>query len=219
MDPRLFHDAFTGLESSLWPQPPNQANASRTLGDSVMKPNSGKSSKSLLAWVLIAGGSASGVAFAAPPTQSFYIYGQAQILQGQLRLTTPFIGRMSVDSGFTHPAFGQVGRVTSIAVEFPLLWNVPTFKSIITQGPEISGITPLKYDVTLRNEKGQRVQFQFTTLDSPARYPGLGTRMGSLVEFNGGSFMQGSNSGPLDIGFGHRPIFLQNFRGQIAARR
>src|SRR3546814_15855937 len=70
--------------------------------------------------------------------------------------------------------FGQIGRVTSITLSFPFLWRVPAFNTIVTQGPEISGITPLKYDVTLLNRDGQQVQVQFTTLQSSATYPGFG---------------------------------------------
>lgn len=184
-----------------------------------MKPISAKSSKSYLAWALVVGGLVPGLAVAGTPTQSFYLHGQAQLLEGSVRLTTPFVGTMRVDPGFTDPSFGKVGRVTSIAIGFPLLWKVPTFDAILTQGPEVSGITPRKYDVTLRNAKGERMQIPFTTVRSPATYPGMGTPMGSLVDFSGGSFMQGSNTGPLDIGFGHRPVFLQNFRGYIRAPR
>ncbi len=184
-----------------------------------MKPISLKSWKPLLLWALMIGGSVPALAVAATPTQSFYIYGHAQLLEGRMRFTTPFIGRMSIDPGFTDPSFGQVGRVTSIAISFPFLWKVPAFNSILTQGPEISGITPLKYDVTVLNAKGQQVQVQFTTVQSPATWPGFGTPVGSLVDFSGGTFMQGSNSGPVDIGFGHQRIFLQNFSGHITARR
>ncbi len=184
-----------------------------------MKPINLKSWKNLLLSVLIIGGWSPALALAAAPTQSFTISGQAQVFDGLIRVTTPFIGEMSVDPGFTDPSFGHVGRVTSIAIKFPLLWRLPTFNTILTQGPEISGITPLKYDVTLLNATGQQVQIQFTTLQSPATYPGFGTPVGSLVDFSGGSFMQGSNSGPLDILFGHRTIFLQKFRGNITARR
>src|SRR3546814_5772245 len=74
-------------------------------------------------------------------------------------------------------------RVTSITLSFPFLWRVPAFNTIVTQGPEISGITPLKYDVTLLNRDGQQVQVQFTTLQSSATYPGFGTPVGSLVDF------------------------------------
>lgn len=182
-----------------------------------MKPNHPGSRKLLLPWALLIGALGPGLAVAAPPTQSFYIYGQAQVLEGRLRLATPFVGEMRVDPGFTDPSFGQVGRVSSIAISFPLLWRVPAFDTILTQGPEISGITPLKYDVTLVNRKGQQVQLQFTTLQSSATYPGFGTPMGSLVDFGGGALMQGSNSGPLDVGFGRRAVYLQNFRGRIRA--
>ena len=184
-----------------------------------MKTNTLKFLKPLVLWGLMIGGLVPALAIAAAPTQSFTMYGQAQILDGSARITTPFIGKMSVDTGFTDPSFGHVGRVTSIAINFPLLRKIPTFNAILTQGPEISGITPLKYDVTLLNAKGQQVQIQFTTLQSPAIYPGFGTPVGSLVDFNGGSFMQGSNSGPLDIGLRNRPIFLQKFSGQIMAQR
>ena len=184
-----------------------------------MKSFSVKAFKRSLLWGLMIGGLAPVLAVAATPTQTFYVYGQAQLFRGPLRFTTPFIGTMSVDPNFADPSFGHVGRVTSIAVRFPLLWGVPSFTKILTQGPEISGITPLKYDVTLLNAKGQQVQFQFTTRHSPATYPGLGTPVGSLVDFSGGSFMQGGNSGPVDIGYGYGPIYLQNFRGHIASRR
>jgi hypothetical protein len=204
-----------------------QSTPREPLGDRTMNPTSLKSWKPLLPWILAIGGLAPGLAVAATPAQTFYIHGQVQVLEGQapfatppggrLRLTTPVIGTMSVDPGFTDPSFGPVGRVTSITVGFPLLSGVPAFNTILTQGPEISGITPLKYDVTLLNAKGQQVQIQFTTLRSPATYPGFGTPMGSLVDFSGGSFMQGSNSGPLDIGYGGQPVFLQNFRGRITA--
>lgn len=184
-----------------------------------MKSISRKYLKRSLLWGLVIGGLAPALAAAATPTQSFYVHGQAQLFKGPMRFTTPFIGTMSVDPNFVDPSFGNVGRVISIAVRFPLLWGVPTFNKILTQGPEISGITPLKYDVTLLNAKGEQVQFQFTTRQSPATYPGLGTPVGSLVDFRGGSFMQGSNSGPLDIGYGYGPAFLQNFRGNITSRR
>jgi hypothetical protein len=42
--------------------------------------------------------------------------------------------------------------------------------------------------------------------------------MGSLVNFSGGSLMQGSNSGALAID-GHDPVFLQNFRGRIVGNQ
>lgn len=184
-----------------------------------MKSFSLKPLKRSLLWSLIIGALVPALAVAAAPTQSFYIYGQAQLFKGPLRFATPFIGTMRVDPNFADPSFGHVGRVTSIAVTFPFLWGVPSFNRILTQGPEISGITPLKYDVTLLNAKGQQMQFQFTTRQSPVTYPGLGTPVGSLVDFSGGSFMQGSNSGPLDVGYGYGPIFLQNFRGTITARR
>ncbi|MEO7065961.1 MAG: hypothetical protein ABI114_03535 [Rhodanobacter sp.] len=184
-----------------------------------MKSISLKSLKRSLLWSVMIAGLAPVVALAATPTQTFYVYGQAQLFQGHLRLTTPFIGTMSVDPNFTDPSFGNVGRVISVAVRFPFLWGVPTFNKVLTQGPEISGITPLKYDVTLLNARGQQVQFQFTTTRSPATYPGIGTPVGSLVNFSGGSFMQGSNSGPIDIGYGYGPVYLQNFRGHITSRR
>ncbi|MEO7051304.1 MAG: hypothetical protein ABI128_06535 [Rhodanobacter sp.] len=184
-----------------------------------MKSISLKSLKRPLLWGLMLGALAPAVAAAATPTQSFYIYGQAQLFNGPVRFATPFIGTMNVDPNFKDQSFGHVGRVISIAVRFPFLWGVPSFNQIVTQGPEISGITPLKYDVTLLNAKGQQVQFQFTTLQSPLSYPGLGTPAGSLVNFSGGSFMQGSSSGPIDLGYGYGPMFLQNFRGNITSRR
>src|SRR3546814_12391271 len=97
--------------------------------------------------------------------------------------------------------------------------GVPACNTIVTQGPEISGITPLKYDVTLLNRDGQQVQVQFTTLQSSATYPGFGTPVDSLVDFSGGSFMQGSNSGPLDSAYGRRAGSLQNLPGSIRESR
>lgn len=180
-----------------------------------MRPISVKSLKRFLLWGLIAGGLAPVLAVDAAPTQTFSIYGQAQLFQGSRRFTTPFIGTMGVDPNFVDQPFGIVGHVTSLSVRFIALPEVPAFNTILTQGPEISGITPLKYDVTLLNAKGEEIQFQFTTVQSPARFPGLGTPMGSLVDFTGGSFMQGSNTGPLAVGYGYGPIFLQNFHGRI----
>src|SRR3546814_9863501 len=184
-----------------------------------MKPISPKSWKLLLPCALMIGGLLPGLVAAAPPTQSFYIYGQAQVLEGRLSLATPFVGEMRVDPAFTDPSFGQIGRVTSITLSLPLSWRVPSFDTIVTQGPEISGITPLKDDVTLLNRDDQQVQVQFTTLQSSATYPGFGTPVGSLVDFSGGSFMQGSNSGPLDIGYGGRAVYLQNLRGRTRESR
>lgn len=184
-----------------------------------MKSISLKSLKQLLPWGLLMGVLAPALAAAATPTQSFHIHGQAQIFNGHARFATPFTGTMSVDPNFADPSFGHVGRVSSMAVSFPFLRGVPTFNHIVTQGPEISGITPLKYDVTLLNAKGQQVQFQFTTRQSPVSYPGLGTPVGSLVDFSGGSLMQGSNSGPIDLGYGSNPAYLQNFRGDITSQR
>ena len=176
--------------------------------------------KRSLLWGLMIGGLTPVIAAAATPTptQTFYVHGQAQLFQGHLRATTPFIGTMSVDPNFTDPSFGTVGRVISVAVSFPFLWGVPTFNKVLTQGPEISGLTPLKYDVILLNAKGQQMQLQFTTKQSPVTYPDIGTPVGSLVNFSGGSFMQGSNSGPIHIGYGYGPIYLQNFRGNITSR-
>lgn len=184
-----------------------------------MKSISLKSLKRSLPWGLLMGALAPALALAATPTQSFYIHGQAQLFSGHARFATPFVGTMIVDPNFADSSFGHVGRVTSIAVRFPFLWGIPAFNQIVTQGPEISGITPLKYDVTLLNAKGQQVQFQFTTRQSPVTYPGLGTPVGSLVDFSGGSFLQGSNSGPIDLGYGYGPIYLQNFRGHITSHR
>src|SRR3546814_2978674 len=103
-----------------------------------MKPISPKSWKLLLPCALMIGGLLPGLVAAAPPTQSFYIYGHAQVLEGRLSLATPFVGEMRVDPAFTDPSFGQIGRVTSITLSFPLLWRVPAFNTIVTQGPEIS---------------------------------------------------------------------------------
>ena len=184
-----------------------------------MKSISLKSLKRSLLLGLMIGGLAPVLAVAATPTQSFRIRGEAQIFKGHTQFATPFMGTMSVDPNFVDPSFGNVGRVISITVRFPFLWGVPSFNQILTQGPEISGITPLKYDITVLNAKGQQVQFQFTTTQSPVTYPGIGTPVGSLVDFSGGTFMQGSNSGPLDMSFGYGPVFLQNFRGNIGSRR
>src|SRR3546814_11888288 len=87
---------------------------------------------------------------------------------------------MRVDLAFTDPSFGQIGRVTSITLSFPLLWRVPAFNTIVTQGPEISGITPLKYDVTLLNRDGPQVQVQFTTRTEKRR---VGKEGGSTCNF------------------------------------
>src|SRR3546814_2252572 len=84
----------------------------------------------LLPCALMIGGLLPGLVAAAPPTQSFYIYGQAQVLEGRLSLATPFVGEMRVDPAFTDPSFGQIGRVTSITLSFPLLWRVPAFNTI-----------------------------------------------------------------------------------------
>src|SRR3546814_1846178 len=81
-----------------------------------MKPISPKSWKLLLPCALMIGGLLPGLVAAAPPTQSFYIYGQAQVLEGRLSLATPFVGEMRVDPAFTDPSFGQIGRVTSITL-------------------------------------------------------------------------------------------------------
>src|SRR3546814_4185578 len=82
-----------------------------------MKPISPKSWKLLLPCALMIGGLLPGLVAAAPPTQSFYIYGQAQVLEGRLSLATPFVGEMRVDPAFTDPSFGQIGRVTSRSEE------------------------------------------------------------------------------------------------------
>lgn len=147
--------------------------------------------------------------------QSFNVYGRAELFRDGRRIATPFFGAMQVDSSFVDPKLGIVGRITSMTVHFPVLPEVPAFNEILTQGPEISGITPLKYDVNLVNAKGEALQFQFTTVQSPTVFPGFGTPMGSLVNFQGGTFMQGSNTGALSIGAGGSPIFLQNFSGRI----
>ena len=147
--------------------------------------------------------------------QSFYVYGRANLFQRGRRITTPFLGAMQINPGFADPHFGIVGRITSMLVYFPVLPEVPAFNKILTQGPEISGITPLKYDVNLVNARGEQIQFQFTTVQSPGVFPGFGTPMGSLVNFQGGAFMQGSNTGALTIGDGYSPVYLQNFSGRI----
>lgn len=145
----------------------------------------------------------------------FYVYGRAELFQHGRRITTPFLGTMQVNPDFVDPRFGIVGRITSMSVHFPVLPEVPVFNRVLTQGPEISGITPLKYDVNLINARGEQVQFQFTTVQSPEVFPGFGTPMGSLVNFQSGSFMQGSNSGALSLGEGYPPIYLQNVSGRI----
>jgi hypothetical protein len=163
-----------------------------------------------LALGLAVGGLAPALAMAAP-AQSFQVHGQARVFQGARSFVMPFIGTMTVDPDFADSTFGIVGRVVSMTVRFPTLPEVPAFDTIATQGPEISGITPPKYDVELLNANGEQAQFQFTT-----RQSGFGTPMGSLVNFNGGALMQGSNTGPVDAAFGHGPVFLQDFRGYIA---
>ncbi|MGH8147989.1 MAG: hypothetical protein ACREPY_16870 [Rhodanobacteraceae bacterium] len=151
----------------------------------------------------------------AASTQTFSISGQAQFFLGGRRVTTPFMGTMQVNPNFADPTFGIIGKVVSIAISFPVLPEAGTFDRILTQGPEISGVTPLKYDVTMLNAKGEQAQIQFTTVQSPAKFPGLGTPMGSLIDFQGGSFMQGTNTGAIAIGNGQTPIFLQNFAGRL----
>lgn len=175
-------------------------------------------SKRLLLGVLIAAGLVPALAWSASSSPSFHVYGHAQFFQGAKRITTPFMGTLRVNPNFVDPRLGIVGRIVSMAVSFPVFPEVPTFNTILTQGPEISGITPLKYDVTLLNANGEELQFQFTTTQSPEVYPGFGTPMGSLVNFSGGSLMQGSNSGALAID-GHDPVFLQNFRGRIVGNQ
>lgn len=184
-----------------------------------MKPIGRKHPRRFLLAALVATGSLPVLAAGAPATQSFSVHGQAELFVGASHFTTPFVGMLEVNPDFVDPAFGIVGRVVSMNVRFPVLPEVPVFDRILTQGPEISGITPLKYDVTALNAKGEEVQFQFTTVNSPARFPGLGTPVGSLVDFTGGSFMQGSNTGPIDIGYRHQPAFLQNFHGQVMQSR
>lgn len=158
---------------------------------------------------------------AAAQGQSFNIYGHAQLFlhDGRIaKITTPFIGTMHIDPNYVDPSLGIVGRVLAVSIRFPLVPEAAAFDVILTQGPEISGVTPLKYDVTLVNADGQQAQLQFTTPDSPATFPGFGTPMGSLVNFRRGRFLQG-RTGPLDIDDESTPVFLQNFRGQIGPER
>ena len=147
--------------------------------------------------------------------QWFYMSGWAQFFQDGRRMTTPFVGTMKVDPNFVDRSFGTVGRIVDMAIRFPAFPEVPTFNRILTQGPEISGITPLKYDVSLLNAKGEQAGFQFTTVQSTETFPGFGTPMGSLSDFQGGSFMQGSNTSALAIENSPRRIFMQNFNGRI----
>lgn len=185
----------------------------------------------LLLAALVAGGLTPALAWSASSSQSpdpstdrssspssarwFYVSGWAQFFQDGRRMATPFIGKMKVDPNFVDPSFGAVGRIVEMAVRFPVFPEVPTFNRILTQGPEISGITPLKYDVTLLNAQGARAGFQFTTMQSAATFPVLGTPMGSLSDFQGGSFMQGSNTSALAIESSDRRVFMQNFNGRI----
>jgi hypothetical protein len=148
-------------------------------------------------------------------TQWFYASGWAQFFQHGRKMTTPFVGIMKVDPDFVDRSFGSVGRIVDMAIRFPAFPEVPTFDRILTQGPEISGLTPLKYDVTLLNARGERAGFQFTTVQSSETFPGFGTPMGSLTDFQGGSFMQGSNTSALAIENSPHRIFMQNFDGQI----
>lgn len=145
----------------------------------------------------------------------FYVSGWAQFFQNGRRMNTPFIGIMKVDPDFVDRSFGTVGRIVDMAIRFPVFPEVPTFNRILTQGPEISGLTPLKYDVTLLNARGERAGFQFTTVQSTETFPVFGTPMGSLSNFQGGSFMQGSNTSGLAIDSSQRRIFMQNFNGRI----
>jgi hypothetical protein len=145
----------------------------------------------------------------------FYASGWAQFFQNGRKISTPFVGLMKVDPTYVDRSFGSVGRIVDMAVRFPAFPEVPTFNRILTQGPEISGLTPLKYDVTLLNARGERAGFQFTTAQSTETFPGFGTPMGSLTHFQGGAFMQGSNTGALAIENSQHRIFMQNFDGQI----
>jgi hypothetical protein len=145
----------------------------------------------------------------------FYVSGWAQFFRDGRRMSTPFVGIMKVDPDYVDRSFGSVGRIVDMAVRFPAFPEVPTFNRILTQGPEISGLTPLKYDVTLLNARGERAGFQFTTVQSAETFPVFGTPMGSLTDFQGGSFMQGSNTGALAIENSPRRIFMQNFNGRI----
>src|SRR3546814_19259183 len=97
-----------------------------------MKPISPKSWKLLLPCALMIGGLLPGLVAAAPPTQSFYLYGHAQVLEGRLCLVTPFVGEMRVDPAFTDPSFGPIGPVTSITLSLPLLWRVTVFNPTVT---------------------------------------------------------------------------------------
>lgn len=149
---------------------------------------------------------------AEPATQTFNVYGRAQLFEGARRITTPFMGTLTVDPNYVDPTFGIVGRLQSVSLRFLVLSDVGTFDRIVAQGPEISGLTALKYDVTAANAAGEQVQFQFSTLQSPARFPGMGTPMGSLVNFSRGVILEGA-TGPIAMKGG--AVYLQGFHGQV----
>lgn len=156
------------------------------------------------------------VSYAAPATQTFNVYGRAQLSEGARRVMTPFVGTLTVDPQYVDPTFGIVGRVQSINLHFLALSDAGPFDRIIAQGPEISGLTALKYDVTAVNAAGEQVQFQFSTRQSPAHFPGMGTPMGSLVNFSRGMILEGS-TGP--IAMNGDVVYLQGFRGQVWRQR
>src|SRR3546814_5631889 len=110
-----------------------------------MNPISPKSWKLLLPCALMLGGLLPGLVAAAPPTQSFYIYGQALVLEGRLSLATPFVGEMRVDPASTDPSFGQIGRVTSITLSFPLLWRAPAFNRSEEHTSELNSLIRISY--------------------------------------------------------------------------
>lgn len=149
---------------------------------------------------------------AEPAAQTFNVYGRAQLFEGARRITTPFMGTLTVDPHYVDPTFGIVGRVQSISLRFLMLSDIGAFDRIIAQGPEISGLTSLKYDVTAVNAAGEQVQFQFSTVQSPARFPGMGTPMGSLVNFSRGVILEGA-TGP--IAMNGSAVYLQGFHGQV----
>ena len=149
---------------------------------------------------------------AEPATQTFNVYGRAQLFEGARRITTPFLGTLTVDPHYVDPTFGIVGRVQSINLRFLVLSDVGAFDRIVAQGPEISGLTALKYDVTAVNAAGEQVQFQFSTVQSPARFPGMGTPMGSLVNFSRGVILEGA-TGP--VALNGDVVYLQGFHGQV----
>ncbi|BAW80263.1 hypothetical protein TAO_0893 [Candidatus Nitrosoglobus terrae] len=180
-----------------------------------MKPVSQKALRWLLSLIFMAVGFLPLLA-QANPIQSFNISGQAQYFLSNTNDNNPvsvsFMGTMGVDPSGQDQNFGSIGQVTSISFEFPDLSSIPTFNTIVTQGPLVAQIDqPLAYSIGLQNTNGETATFSFITPHSSATF--FGTEpIGSLVDFNGGSIFQGQTGSVSTAG---GSIFLQNFSGSI----